>query len=149
MLTLSKIEVARRLLEVASELFVADGDILAVHTLCGAAEDILGAMAERFGKQHVFERMRIEAEAKFGCQVTSRELSSLVNASRNALKHARDSKEDMLQYDPNHAIGMLFRALVNYQLVAGTLTSPMEDALSRLRTIVPQLASSSSDTPDQ
>jgi hypothetical protein len=80
--------------------------------------------------------MRTEAEVRFRRQVTSKELSSLVNASRNALKHAHDPAEDTFQYDPKHAIGMLFRALVNYQFVTGALTPPMEEALSRLRTFV-------------
>ena len=147
MLTLSKIEAARRQLEVASRLFVARDDILAIHTLCGAAEEILGALAERSGKEHIFERMHAEAEARFGRQVKPKELSSLVNASRNALKHAHGPTEDTFQYDPNHMIGMLFRALVNYQIVTGALTAPMEEALSHLRTVVPQLGSSKPGTP--
>lgn len=147
MLTLTKIEAARRQLEVASRLFVSQGDLLAVHTLCGAAEEILGALCERSGKIHAFERMRAEAEARFGRQVKPQELSSLVNASRNALKHAHIPTEDTLQYDPDHAIGMLFRALVNYQVLTGALTAPMEEALSHLRTIVPQLAPSQPEEP--
>ena len=140
MLTLTKIEAARRQLEVASRLFVSHDDLLAVHTLCGAAEEILGALCERSGKVHVFEKMRAEAEARFGRQIKTDELSSLVNASRNALKHAHKPVEDTFQYDPNHAIGMLFRALMNYQVLTGALTAPMEGALSHLRTIVPRLA---------
>jgi hypothetical protein len=146
-LTLTKIEVARRQLEVASVLFVADGDILAVHTLCGAAEEILGVIAESSGQENVFERMRVEAEARLGRQVTPGELSTLVNASRNALKHAHNLAEDTFQYDPNHATGMLFRALVNFQLVTGTLTSPMEKALDRIRATVQQLAPSNPGFP--
>lgn len=142
MLTLTKIEAARRQLEVASRLFVSQDDLLAVHTLCGAAEEILGALCERSEKVHVFEKMRAEAEARVGHQVKPDKLSHLVNASRNALKHAHNPMEDTFQYDPDHAIGMLFRALMNYQVLTGALTTPMEGALSQLRTIVPQLAPS-------
>lgn len=41
---LHKIEIARRQIEVAAELFFAERDFLAVVTLAGAAEEILGSL---------------------------------------------------------------------------------------------------------
>lgn len=46
---LHKAEIARRQIEVAAELFFSGGDFLAVVTLSGAAEEILGKLIKRNG----------------------------------------------------------------------------------------------------
>ena len=130
---LHKLQAAERQLETAALLFVDNGDLLSVHTLAGAAEEILGKLAERISETNIFERMRYAVEKKFGHSVSARRLSTLVNQSRNSLKHANDPMEDDFDYEEDHAIGMLFRALVNYQLVTGGLTEPMDEALDKLR----------------
>ena len=128
-----KLEVAQRQLDVAAALFVARQDRIAIHTLAGAAEEILGKLADCADQKNMLDRMRLAAEERFGRAVDRRELSRLVNESRNALKHANDPSENTLDYDENHAEAMLFRAMVNYQLVTGTLTDGMEEALTVLR----------------
>ena len=122
MMKLTKLEAAQRQLDVAAALFVSREDRLALHTLAGAAEEILGRLAQRGGQQSMFEGMRLSAKERLGRSVSVTELSKLVNESRNALKHANDPNEDQFNYDPNHAVVMLFRAMVDYQLVTGGLT---------------------------
>ena len=51
----------------------------------------------------------------------------------NDPKHANYPIDHDFDYNENQAIVMLFRALVNYQLVTGELTEPMEKALDVLR----------------
>lgn len=129
---LSKLEAAQQQLDLAASLFVNRQNPLAMHTLSGAAEEILGSLANRASEQSMFERMRVAAEQKFGRPVSRNELTALVNKSRNSLKHATDPAEDHFDYEPDEAVAMLFRALVNYQLVMGVLTDPMEKALTIL-----------------
>lgn len=136
---LTKLEAARRQLDTAAKLFLSDDDRLALHTLSGAAEEILGKLVERAGQQNMFERMRHHAEERFGRAVRSVELSKLVNDSRNSLKHANDPNEDSFVYDSDHAVVMLFRAMVNYQLLCGELTDTMEKAVERLGHNYPSL----------
>lgn len=136
---ISKVEAARQQLDVAAKLFIAGEDRLAIHTLSAAAEEILGKLAERAGRESMFQRMKLAAEQKLGKSISSAELSTLVNKSRNALKHANDPVEDTFEYDPGHAVVMLFRALVNYQLATGTLTEPMEAARELLSKNYPAL----------
>ena len=133
-MNLSKLEAARRQLDVAARLFAEHDDHLAVHTLAGAAEEILGKLAERSDQQSMFQRMQLAAEQQFGRRVSPSELAKLVNDSRNSIKHAKDPREDVFEYDSDHSVVMLFRAMVNYQLVTGGLTDTMEGALVVLRT---------------
>ncbi len=136
---LSKLDAAQRQLDVASNLFSNRGDRLALHTLAGAAEEILGKLLERAAQESVFEQMRVSAEQRFGRSITGSDLSGLVNKSRNSLKHANDPNEDPFEYDSDAAVAMFIRALVNYQLVTGSLTDPMEKALVALRHEYPKL----------
>ena len=136
---LSKLDAAQRQLDVASTLFAEQDDRLAIHTLAGAAEEILGSLIKRSGQASMFDQVRSAAEQRFGKSVTGGELSELVNKSRNALKHANDPNEDTFEYDPDDAAVMLFRALVNYQLFTGHLTDPMEKSLKVLRSKYPKL----------
>lgn len=136
---LSKLEAAQQQLDLAANLFVSRNHPLAMHTLAGAAEEILGSLAERASEQSMFERMRVAAEQRFRRSVSVQELTALVNKSRNSLKHANHHAEDHFDYDPDDAVVMLFRALVNYQLVTGVLTDPMEEALKLLVQEYPSL----------
>lgn len=95
---------------------------------------MLGTLLQRSGGQNMLARMRSAAVERFGRTISDKELSALVNTTRNALKHANDPSENCFDYNASHAVGMLFRAMVNYQLLAGGLTPVMEDALAKMRT---------------
>jgi hypothetical protein len=136
---LSKLDAAQQQLDVAASLFSNRDSRLALHTLAGAAEEILGKLLERAEQENIFQQMKASAEQRFGRSVTSSELSEIVNKSRNSLKHANDPNEDSFEYEPDEAVVMLFRALVNYQLLTGGLTDPMEKALVVLRKEYPNL----------
>ena len=136
---ISKLDAARQQLEVACRLVQRGESILAVHTLCGAAEDILGRLAERANETSMFERMKAAAEDRFDRPMSSKEVSDLINRTRNALKHANDPSEDPFNYNPDHGFIMLFRALVNFQLVTGGLSQVMEKTWELLKATHPLL----------
>lgn len=127
MIKLHKIEIARRQIEVATELFFEGGDFLAVITLAGAAEKILGSIIRRNKKQKAMFDILVEVDKKeFGGRshlIVNNEL----NGTRNALKHANHESEDEIEIEEGEAIAMLSRAVANYATLNGgeAATSPM------------------------
>jgi hypothetical protein len=136
-MVLSKLDIAQRQLEVASQLYVESADYLAVVTLAGAAEEILGNLLRRAGQEAMIDRI-VEIDRKLtGGRVFS-VVSAEVNGARNALKHARDPNEDTVALEPVEANAMLARALVNYNRLAGQLSPTMLLAYKILVTQVSQ-----------
>jgi hypothetical protein len=136
-MVLSKLDIAQRQLEVASQLYVESADYLAVVTLAGAAEEILGNLLRRAGQEAMIDRI-VEIDRELtGGRVFS-VVSAEVNGARNALKHARDPNEDTVALEPVEANAMLARALVNYNRLAGQLSPTMLLAYKILVTQVSQ-----------
>ena len=137
---LHKIEIARRQIEVALDLHFNRGDPLAVITLAGAAEEILGSLIKRDCKptviQRVFTRMELESEEAQNFA----EFSKNINRVRNALKHARDLDEDDIDIPPQEPILMLGRAVSNYVMLK-------QPPSLRMISIYPLLKAASSDAP--
>lgn len=121
---LHKIEIARRQIEVAAELFFTGGDFLAVVTLAGAAEEILGALIQRRGEpamvNHIIELDKVLTGGRSFHFVTKE-----VNRARNALKHANDPSEDNVAIADGEAIAMLGRAVANYVLLTNGNATPI------------------------
>ena len=138
---LHKIEIARRQIEVAAELFFAEGDFLAVVTLAGAAEEILGNLIKRAGESAMIDRLvcldkRLTGGRSFA--VVNKE----VNGIRNALKHANDPAEDEIEVDAGEAISMLSRAVANYARLSNEQPSPnMVRVYEHLKELHPNVAS--------
>lgn len=140
-LQLNKVEIAQQQLDMASKLYVMHENVFSIHTLAGAAENILGGVLERSEnkkEESMFEKMRQAYSELMGRPATATEVASLVNTSRNALKHARNPGEDIFVYEPKDAEVMLLRALANYQILTGALTDTMELCLTCLRSRSPE-----------
>lgn len=137
---LSKKEIARRQLEVAIDLWFTHGDVLAIITLAGAAEEILGKLVERHGQDSVMKHLiRLDIELTGGreFQVINEE----VNGIRNALKHANNPLEEDVDVSPEGAIAMLARALANYTLISnGELSEGMTRLHNHLCRLYPKSA---------
>lgn len=136
---LHKVEIAWRQLEVAADLYFTDRDYLAVITLAGAAEEILGALIKRKGSPAMIDHLvELDKELTGGrdFSVVNRE----VNGVRNALKHARELSEDEVVVEPGEAIAMLGRAVVNYVLFAREATPLMIRVYDRLIELHPDVA---------
>lgn len=121
---LSKLVIGQRQLEVAARLYVDGADYLAVVTLAGAAEEILGSLLRRIGKDCMIDRI-VEMDRELTSSRAFSVISAEVNHARNALKHARESDEDPMRVEPGEATAMLARALVNYNRLAGQLSPAM------------------------
>ena len=136
---LRKLEIARRQLEVAAELYFSDADYLAVITLAGAAEEIPGGLLRRTGSVAMIDHLvALDRELTGGRDFGA--VNKEVNGVRNALKHARDSEEDELTVEPGEAIAMLSRAVVNYVLLTKEATPLMVRVYDRLIELHPDVA---------
>ncbi|OWL83345.1 hypothetical protein [Halopseudomonas aestusnigri] len=111
---LNKMNVARRQLEVAIELFLADGDLISIITLAGAAEEIFGKISIKADKENSLSLM-VRTHKTLGSTATEKELIKHANLVRNSLKHANDEGDEEIEFDERQeAISMLSRALTNY-----------------------------------
>lgn len=137
---LHKAEIARRQIETASELFFSGGDFLAVVTLAGAAEEILGKLIKRKGETAMIDRL-VELDRKLTGGRSFDTVNKEVNGVRNALKHANDPNEDELEVEASSAIAMLSRAVVNYVLFTGGNATPnMVRVYEHLKALHPDAA---------
>ena len=112
--TLTKLQVAVHQLGVAIRLFL-EGDCLSSLTLAGAAEEILGKLCEREGHP-----VAVEGIIRFHWNDTDPALSdkerrkvllNVLNAGRNAVKHANDPAEAEFTVDRVYALQMIMRAM--------------------------------------
>ena len=124
---LSKLEIAKRQLEVAAQLYVDGADDLAVITLAGAAEEILGKLLRRTEQKCMADHI-VELDKKLTGGRPFNVVSDEVNRARNALKHARDQSEDLVKIESGEAAAMFGRALLNYVRLVGQPTPVMQVA---------------------
>ena len=132
---ISKLVIAQRQLEVAARLYVEGADYLAVVTLAGAAEEILGNLLRRSGQEAMIDRI-VEMDQELTGGRAFSVVNAEVNRARNALKHAKVPDEDTVTIEPGAATAMLARALVNYNRSAGQLTPNMLLAREKIATEV-------------
>lgn len=126
-----KIEVAQRQLDTAISLFFAGGDPCAVITLAAAAEELLGnykgGVWVKNNEDNMFSRMHSAGVGR-GLALSDRRHFSrtVVNVTRNALKHADAEDEQDVSVDEEEMVIRLMLALMNFQVGAGReFTPPM------------------------
>lgn len=136
-----KIEVARRQLETAIELFFTNRDVFAIMTLAGAAEEIFGAFLKREDMCNMYYHLEELSKRKFG-ERDSKIVNNEINGIRNNLKHANNPTEDMVELlEEDDVLGMLMRAIVNYsRLNNGDSTSNMLRIIEYISTKYPEYA---------
>ena len=113
-----KIEIAKRQLDVAIDILRSDGDYLAVITLAGAAEEILGVLVKRQNKLAMVDHLK-ELDSKLSGGRKFDVVNYEINVIRNALKHAKFPDEDEIEVEHCDAVAMLSRAVTNYILLGG------------------------------
>ena len=111
-----KIEVAKRQIDVAIDLLRTDGDYLAIITLAGAAEEILGEFLKRHNKKAMVDHLK-ELDRKLSEGRSYKVFNHEINGIRNALKHANFPDEDEIEVEHCDAVAMLSRAVANYILL--------------------------------
>ncbi len=136
---ISKLDIAKRQLDAASDLHFSGGDYLAVITLAGAAEEILGKLLQRRGDRAMIDRLvELDKEVTGGRPFET--IRKEVNGTRNSLKHANDPNDDEVTVEPGEAIAMLGRAVVNYVWLTKSATPAMTRVYDQLVELHPDVA---------
>ena len=111
--TVTKLDAARRHLDVAVRLFFESRDALAVHTVAAAAQGILRDIAKATGAEHqsiLHDHPNIPPERR-------REWIAAINAPRNFFKHADNDPNGVLEFDSAENEGLLLDAVLLYGTV--------------------------------
>ena len=128
---LSKLDIATIQLDRAIVLFLDATDFVSAITLAGAAEEILGKLAENIGKKNALNELidasKAMEEQMYGESEGKRsEYVSLANYYRDRLKHINDGED--LHFSVDHeAASLISRALDNYYLLDEEPTKVMRE----------------------
>jgi hypothetical protein len=123
-LKLSKLDCARRQLELAIELYFMERDPVSVHTLTGAVRQILSDISKHRGANPLFT----EIEALKGIVILGKEkeLSKLFKAAQNFFKHADEDPEDSIDFSPEINELLLWEASFKYAELSSENTPAMK-----------------------
>ena len=122
-MSLHKIKIAKELLETAMELFFSNKSPYAVIALAAASEEVLGNYSNGEWTQNnidnIFHKMYEVAQKRNMTYGSKKFSQTLVNVTKNALKHANFETEQTVSVKEDEPVIWLLRALVNYQLGSG------------------------------
>ena len=104
----SKLEAAKRQLNVAIRLLFDAGDPVAVHTLVGAASVIISDLVEKHHPEKSWDKFAQEAN-----KITASEYFQVMRKPQNFLKHAREDADATLDFDLNDTESVAFWAVMN------------------------------------
>lgn len=105
---ISKLDAARRQLDVAVHLLFDGGDPVAVHTLVGAASVIISDLTEKHYPDKSWDKFAQEAN-----KITASEYFQVMRKPQNFLKQARDDTDATLDFDPKDTESVAFWAVMN------------------------------------
>lgn len=121
--TLSNLEVAHRQIERAILVFLDDKDYVSALTLAGAAEEILGKLLNKKGKEHWLDSISKGALSALGFRIKEletpealkarKEIANIANRHKNRVKHYNDDGTITFLIDVA-AAEMIDRAISNY-----------------------------------
>ena len=115
---LAKLEIAERQLFHSIELYIAGDHLISAITLAGAAEEILGKLVARKGKQTALEE-KVETlckmfEVVFKEPGNRKAFIELRNKARNELKHIGNGEFAEMSLE-DEVVKLLNRAIKNYK----------------------------------
>lgn len=128
--TLSKQEAARVQLEKALELHALGGNQVAVITLAGAAEEILGQLVRERGGENSLASLTSGAVAMHKYlhneEVDAKRYIERANRAKNSLKHYTPGKEQDVSCDfDEEAVDLLDRAISNWWALTHSVSPAM------------------------
>lgn len=111
---MQKVEIGVKQLQTAIDMYIDKKDYISAITLAGAAEEVLGKLAERKGHKTAKKDLS-DALLKKVPSVSEKELSDKhLNRVRNSLKHVNSDDEDIIEIEPEEeAFTMICRAISN------------------------------------
>ncbi|MES2930995.1 MAG: hypothetical protein V4665_04420 [Patescibacteria group bacterium] len=94
-ISISKLDAAKRQLEMALNLFFRNADPVSIHTLVGAAHQVLQDICEEQGTQSIKQKLldMVKPEKKT-------EFIKKLNAPRNFFKHAENDPNSVIEFNP-------------------------------------------------
>ncbi len=134
-LALDKLEVARRQLETAVEMYFAGGDPVSIHTLTMAAYEILDNYAK--AKQLPRMNMVVHLEKMFPAEAVPR-LRRLMRKPQNFFKHANEDPGDTIDFNPDQTMFPLLDACLMYPVLSASESTIMS-AFAQWFTVVVDL----------
>jgi hypothetical protein len=122
-LKLSKLDCARRQLEMGIELYFMERDPVSIHTLAGAARQLLVDINKHRGGKPLMT----EIEALKGIVILGKEkeLSQLFKKAENFFKHADYDPEAIIDFAPEFNEVVLWEASVKYYELTSETTPVM------------------------
>jgi hypothetical protein len=116
---ISKIDAATRQLDLAIRLYFQDGDVIGVHTLCGAAHGILTDLRA----QSAASGRAAPSVTQTAAQRSQRKyVVKMVHDAVGFLKHANRDPKRMLRFNPRWTDFLLYDAIRIYVRLTGKIT---------------------------
>jgi len=110
---LSKLDVAKRQLDVAIQLFLNNSDVVAIHTLTAAAHEVLrGLSKQRNLKSFIKDEMVRNIKEK-----KQKEFVKMINEAENFFKHADRDPDKLLKFYIGPTEFLLWDACRMYQMI--------------------------------
>ena len=123
-LKLSKLDCARRQLEMAIELYFMDRDPVSIHTLVGAVYQLLVDLNKHRGGNPLL----MEADSLKGIVIPGKEKEVLrmMNKAENFFKHADNDPQDVIDFNPESNEMVLWESSITYSKLAGEQTPTIQ-----------------------
>lgn len=126
-----RLEMAKRQLETALNLYFEGADMYSVITLAGAADEIFGQALRAQGQEpRLIELSKSVAaiyKKLYGKEITEKSVAERANDARNALKHWSETQPLEVEFDVlEEAKDMLERGIANHWALYGDLSVQME-----------------------
>jgi len=120
---IGKIDIARRQLETAINLFFYDRDVVSIHTLTAAAFNILQDMSTNDGRDIKTLRSVFLKRVKEGSE---KHVINKIREAENFFKHADKDPYEYLEFNSKQTEYMLWDAVTLYAVIAGENTSVLQ-----------------------
>ncbi|MFH1833059.1 MAG: hypothetical protein ABH816_02720 [Candidatus Levyibacteriota bacterium] len=116
---LLKIDVAKRELDHAIKLFLNGGDIVAIHLVISACQEILGAIgrSDKSIRSELLKRVKKEKQ---------KEVVNKLNEAYNFFKHADTDSDKLLKFNPDASEFAIFDSIAMYQAITSEATGLMQ-----------------------
>jgi hypothetical protein len=118
--TITKTAAASRQLDAAIRLLFSGGDILAVHTLAGAASHIISDLNDQTRPDASWDKV-----AQTVCGLDAKTYFKIMRATQNFLKHADRDADVTHEFTVSDTLALIASAVFNFcELTSGQLTIP-------------------------